>query len=206
LFDDFVSDTVGWIEMLRKDKRFSTVSVLGHSQGSLVGAIACRKAKVSSFISIAGAGKPIQQVLRDQLGPKLAGDLKTQAFEIIDQLAKGQTVSTIPKELQTIFRPSVQQFISSWMKYDPVKEVAELKVPALIVNGTTDIQIGVEDAKLLADANKLARLAVIKDMNHVLTICKTPEEQLKTYADPKRPIAAELVQELSSFLNEFSGD
>ncbi|MFK7821812.1 MAG: alpha/beta hydrolase, partial [Planctomycetaceae bacterium] len=198
--DHFVTDAVGWVQMLRKDKRFANVSILGHSQGSLVGAIASRRAKVATMISVAGAGLPIQEVLRMQLDGKLPDELKTQAFDIISKLAKGQSVPKPPAALQSLFRPSVQPFLSSWMKYDPQAEFAALQIPILVVNGTTDIQVGVDQAKQLQSASKQAQLVVLKNMNHVLTTCTQPEDQLATYSDPKRPLAPKLVDSINQFL------
>ena len=199
-FDHFANDAIGWVKMLRADKRFKDVSILGHSQGSLVGAIAARKVKLTSLVSIAGAGLPIQDVLKMQLEPKLPPDLKTQAFEIVDKLAQGKSVPKPPQALQSLFRPSIQSFMTSWMKYDPKVEFAALKIPTLVVNGTTDIQVGVDQAKLLHEAGRQSKLVLVKDMNHVLKVCAKPEEQLKTYSDPKLPLAPTLVDEVDGFL------
>jgi len=39
-FDAFIGDAVLWGQQLRGDKRFSTVTIAGHSEGSLIGMIA----------------------------------------------------------------------------------------------------------------------------------------------------------------------
>jgi alpha-beta hydrolase superfamily lysophospholipase len=36
-FDILVDDLADWVKLLRKDRRFSKVGIMGHSQGSLVG-------------------------------------------------------------------------------------------------------------------------------------------------------------------------
>jgi len=199
-FDNFVQDATEWIALLNKDKRFSSVSVLGHSQGSLVAAMASRKSKVKSVISVAGAAMPVQNVLKRQLGPKLPAALKTNAFEIVDQLAAGKRVSPVPSELQTLFRPSVQPFLSSWMKYRPMTEFKALTIPVLVINGTTDIQVETSSARQLAKANPHSKLVMIKDMNHVLRNCKIDADQMKTYADPKLPLHKDLLKPIVEFL------
>jgi len=175
-FDNFVQDAVDWTTLLNKDKRFSSVSLLGHSQGSLIAAVASRSStvKVKSVISVAGAANPIQDVLKVQLEPKLTEELKSQAFEIIDQLVAGEEVSPVPDELKILFAPKQQPFLRSYMKYNPVNEFKSLTVPTLVINGTTDIQIGPDSARKLVNANSRATLVLIKDMNHVLRVCKTP--------------------------------
>ncbi len=54
------------------------------------------------------------------------------------------------------------------MKYDPANEIAKLKIPTLIIQGTTDLQISVNDAELLSKAKPDAQLVIIENMNHFL--------------------------------------
>ena len=67
-----------------------------------------------------------------------------------------------------VFQPSLQPYWISEFRYDPAQEIASLKMPLLILQGTTDIQASVRDAELLAKANPEAKLVVIEGMNHVL--------------------------------------
>jgi uncharacterized protein len=66
-FETFVNDAVGWLEKLGQDSRFSKRFVIGHSEGSLVGILAAQKVSVSGFVSIAGAGRAIDEILIEQL-------------------------------------------------------------------------------------------------------------------------------------------
>ena len=36
-FEDYVNDVTGWIDYLAKEKRFTTITVAGHSEGALIG-------------------------------------------------------------------------------------------------------------------------------------------------------------------------
>ena len=105
-----------------------------------------------------------------------------------------------PGELAFIARPSLQPYLISWFKYDPVREIAGLEVPVLIVQGTTDFQVGVDDAKRLAAAKPGAKLALIDNMNHVLKRAVTPAEQQAAYTDPSLPIERKAVAEITGFL------
>ena len=204
-FDHFAEDVAGWVELLRKDRRFSRVGIVGHSEGSLLGMLAAKRAKADAFVSLAGAGRSAPVVLREQLGTKLSEELKKQSDHILDELVAGRTVADTPKLLAALFRPSVQPYLISWFKYDPAQEIAALEMPVLIVQGTTDVQITVDDAKRLAAAKKDARLVVIDDMNHVLKTAKTPEEQRKAYFEREQPLAAGLVEEVAGFLGKALG-
>ena len=66
-FENYVDDVKAWCELIKKDKRFSDLIILGHSEGSLIGMISSREAKVDKFISIAGAGFPAGDILLKQL-------------------------------------------------------------------------------------------------------------------------------------------
>jgi pimeloyl-ACP methyl ester carboxylesterase len=195
-------DVVEWIKLLRKDKRFSRIGIVGHSEGSLVGMLAARKAPADAFVSLAGVGRKMDIVLREQLAKNLTTNLKEQSDKIIDELVAGRTVAEPPKELASLFRLSVQPFLISKFRYDPAQELARLDMPVLIVQGTTDVQTAVEDARVLAAAKKDAKLLIIDGMNHTLKKASTQAEQTKTYFDPSLPLAPNLSEGIATFLRQ----
>ena len=207
-FDAYIDDAVGWVSMLRKDKRFSRVGIIGHSQGSLVAMLAAKRVPVDAIVSIAGAGRSIDKVLRTQLGEGLKAmpELRDQAFAIIEKLAAGKTVEKYPEELAALFKPSIQGFLISWMNHDPVKVIEALKVPILIVQGTRDIQVMVEDAQALKKAQPAAELVLVEKMNHVLRHIATEAEQLASYGNAKLPLDPALVPALTTFLKKTLAD
>jgi fermentation-respiration switch protein FrsA (DUF1100 family) len=198
-FETYVADVVQWVTWLRRDPRFLRIGLIGHSEGSLIGMLAAKQAKVDALVSIAGAGRAAPALIGAQLDAKLAPSLKARSNQILDELAAGRTVTDVPNELAALYRPSVQPYLISWFKYDPVREIAALEVPVLIVQGTTDLQISVDDAKRLAAAKKDAKLRMIAGMNHVLKHATLPTEQQAAYTDPSLPIKAQAVEEIASF-------
>lgn len=202
-FDYFVSDVSAWVEKYAADVRFHQIVLAGHSQGSLVALLAAKDNKnVDAVISLAGAGQPIQEILKKQLKPQLSIQLQGVVFAKLDTLAAGDTLQITPDYLHSIMHPSIQNFMISWMKYDPAKVIGELKIPVLIINGSTDIQVDVEEAKLLSEGNPNATLKIIKKMNHVLKYIKSKdlEPQLEVYGDPDLPLHEKLTKELLAFL------
>lgn len=176
-FDDYVSDAKEWIYLLKKDNRFSEVIIVGHSEGSLIGMLAGMS--INKFISIAGFGQSVDKVLKEQLS--LVQDL---SFPIIDSLKHGNTIETVPPMLNSLFRPSVQPYMISWFKYDPQDEIKKLSIPILILQGTNDIQVGVENARRLSNANPNAELFLITGMNHILRITDgNRQANLATYSN-----------------------
>ncbi|MGP4107648.1 alpha/beta fold hydrolase [Virgibacillus sp. L01] len=103
----------------------------------------------------------------------------------------------------SVFRPSVQGFMSSWMQYDPAAEFAKLEIPTLIVNGDNDIQVPVKEAQLLKNANKMSELLVVEKMNHVLKEApKDSQGNMEAYSNPELPLASGLMDGLVEFLEE----
>ncbi len=55
-FENYIDDAAAWGQRLRKDKRFSSLVIVGHSEGSLIGAVAAQKIPADAFISLEGIG------------------------------------------------------------------------------------------------------------------------------------------------------
>lgn len=199
-FEDFVADTRLWFNYLNTLDGISEIHVLGHSQGSLVGILAAQGSEIRSVISLAGSGEPIDNIIREQLKSQPAV-IQEQSAIILDSLEEGHDVKNIHPMLQSLFRPSVQPFIRSWIQYDPVAELAKLKRPVLILNGTTDIQVGVDQAKKLHAAEPKSEMVIIENMNHVLKEAAADRNKnLSTYYDPNLSLAPQLVPAIVNFI------
>lgn len=201
VFFDYARDAQDWLTLAKQDKRFTKLIVIGHSEGSLIGILASQ-GKADKFISIAGPGRSIGKVLKEQMGamPQATQD---EAFPIIDRLAKGEKVEPISQAMMPYFRPSVQPYMISWLKYEPQSELQKLKIPVLIVQGTTDIQVSMEDAKLLSAAKPDAKLLIIDKMNHILRTAEADRQaNLATYSDASLPLADGLVKGIVGFVKE----
>lgn len=199
-FEMYINDAVDWVQLLKQNKNFSQVVVIGHSEGSLIGMVASQNEKVSKFISIAGAGQSADKIIREQLKAQPPFVLE-QSSPILDELVKGNTVENVPQMLFSLFRPSVQPYMISWFKYDPQVEIAKLKKPILIVQGTTDIQVSVEDAKKLQAANLTSRMVILEGMNHVFKNAEADRmKNFQTYNQPELPLIPELIDAIGSFI------
>ena len=200
VFDDYVADAERWLDQLAADERFGGVVVVGHSEGSLIGMLAAERAAAAGFVSVAGSGRAAGDLLRIQLADNLPAPLLEEATSVLDALEAGETVADVSPELASLFRASVQPYLISWFRYDPAEVVARLEMPVLIVQGTTDIQVAVADAELLAAADEDAELVLIEDMNHVLKTVPAGEDPLASYGDPTLPLADGLVDAVATFI------
>ncbi len=200
-FENYIDDAKQWVELLKNDIRFNQVVVIGHSEGSLIGMIASQQTNVDKYISVAGVGRPAADILRTQLAGQPSVVLDT-ALPIIDKLEKGDTITEVPQMLNSLFRPSVQPYIISWFRYDPQIEIAKLKISVLIIQGNTDIQVTVSEAKLLKEANPKAELEIIDGMNHILKEVEMDRQKnIQTYSQPDLPLEEGLIDIIFEFIN-----
>lgn len=200
-FDMLADDAAAWVQRMRLDPRLSTITVAGHSEGSLLGLLATQRANADAFVSLEGAGRSASAVIHEQLASRAPAPLAAQADSIMAELDAGRTVDSVPPALLALFRPSVQPYLISWFRHDPAKELAKLQVPVLVVQGTTDIQVSQQDARLLAAADPRAKLVVVDGMNHVLKLVPSDmNQQLKSYSDPSLPVAPQVVSAVASFV------
>jgi len=203
-FDDYVSDAVACTQFLEDDERFSSVSIIGHSEGSLVGILAAQSdPKVRALVSLEGAGRDLATIVNEQIrnSPGTPMAIVKEVESINASLLAGQTVPNPDPALNALFRPSVQPFLISEYRYDPAKEIAKLKIPVLIVHGSTDIQVSATDANLLAAADPKARVVTIPGMNHILVDAPLDRNgNIATYSQPGLPLSPTLVPTIAQFL------
>ena len=206
-------DVLAWTRAIRE--RLPTtgggtrcVLPLGHSEGGLVvlAAIA-RLPDPCGLILVSTPGRPLGTVLRDQLHANPANaPILNEADEAITTLERGEQVnaSTLNPALQPLFAPEVQGFLIDAFGYDPAALIAETRVPVLIVQGMRDLQVGEVDARRLADSAPEAILSLVPDVNHVLKAVLSDDKaaNLAAYADPDLPIAQDVVEAVTQFLEQ----
>jgi len=198
---DFITDAKTSISFFKKGGEFSKIFVLGHSQGSLVGMVAAQDL-ADGFISIAGAGQSIDDVIVAQLEKQAPGLAENGRIAFDELRANGRTSNYSPG-LSSIFRPSIQSFIHSWMAFDPKVEIGKLVMPVLIINGDKDLQVHPSEAELLKDAKPSAEFHIIPNMNHVLKVIEGDDmENQKSYNDYRQPVAPVLIEKISTFIKK----
>ena len=181
-FEDYVNDAVACIRKLKADTDFSRVIVVGHSEGALIGAIAAREGPADGFVSLAGVGEPAEMVLKRQLA------------------RQGHSAAGVEKALNSL-KTGNEDYIASWNRYDPVREIGKLKMPVIIIQGLTDLQVGREDAEKLKAAAPKAGLVLIDSMNHVLKDAPMDRDKnIATYGNDQLPLDKELVKRMVAFI------
>ena len=199
-FDDFINDAKDVVRFFKNQKKYNKITIAGHSEGSLIGMVAALH-DTDAYISIAGAGRPIDLVLVDQI-EKQAPFLKEEVKQDLELLKKGITFELKNQMLASLFRESVQPYMISWIKYVPQDEIKKLHIPVLLLNGTKDLQVTVSEAQLLKSAKPDASIAIIENMNHIFKEIKGDDtENQNSYANPELPVISELIGRISGFIN-----
>lgn len=201
LFTDYVNDAVALYKYAKDSLGYKQVYFIGHSEGSLIGMLATIETKAQGYISISGAGRSIDEIIEQQIESQ-PEEVKQMVHEIFVSLKAGKEVDDVPQALYTLFRPSVQPYMISWIKYNPSEEIKKLTQPILLINGTCDIQVKPSEAELLNKANPNSKLVIIKKMTHALkdTGDDCNDAGMKTYTDPTLPLNTELVDTIIKFI------
>lgn len=199
-FEDFVTDVNSILEYFKVDKNFNKIILAGHSEGALIGMLAAQQG-ADAFISLEGPGRSIDKIVVEQLA-KQSEELSENARQSFDEMGKTGSTSNYSPYLESIFRPSVQPYMGSWMKYDPALEIAKLEIPILIINGSFDLQVDTTDAEILNAAAPNSKLVILNNMNHIFREIKGGNlENTKAYNEPNRPLHPDLIPILSDFIN-----
>jgi len=201
-FEDNVDDVVSLIDMLNSDERFSRIVIIGHNEGSLVGMLAAHDEPIKGFISLEGEGVPGEKVLTEEFKDK-PGFMSEGIKNVLDSLKRGKINYNVDPQLYSILRPSIQSYIMSWCRYDPTFEIHKLKMPILIVQGTNDLNVSIDNGQKLRSAKGNAIYVLIRGMNYVLKEAPTDKEQnLATYKNPELPLSPDLITDVIDFIQK----
>ena len=199
-FNDLVKDVSAIIDQFKNDKRFSSITLIGHSQGSLVSMMAVNE-HIDKYISLAGLGESAGKTIVRQYNaqsPELAKLVEAH----LEELKSTGTIQEVNPMLMNLFAKQNHQFLKSYVELDPTEEVKSLSIPILILNGTKDIQVEVKDAQNLHEASPNSELVIIDKMNHVLKTIEKDENNLASYMSPDFPLSEELVNTVETFIKK----
>lgn len=199
-FEGLIEDVKTTISHFKDDSRFNNITLIGHSQGSLVAMLAITE-DIDNYISLAGLGEPMDKTLITQLSNQNK-ELAESAKAHIQELKNTGTIKDIHPYLMSIFAKPNHEFLKSYFKFDPVKEIQQIKIPILIVNGDKDIQVPVSHAQHLHEANPKSELVIITHMNHVLKQIEKDADNMPSYYTDSFPLAENLVETIANFITQ----
>ena len=203
--NDYAGDVHAWVKVIREKTSVPCVWVAGHSEGGLVALASSRSPDdLCGLILLAAPGRPVGQVLREQLQLSLgSGPMLQQASLAIKTLEAGRhpNVYALHPKLQQLFAPPVQGLLISIFSYDPARLIADFHKPILILQGERDLQVSVADAKRLKQAAPAAKLVLLPDANHFFKMVKSADmaANAASYSKPV-PLAPRTADEIADFI------
>jgi hypothetical protein len=202
----YANDAGAMAAALRRQTGAKCVWVLGHSEGALLAEMMAQHADgICGLVLVSGSGRKAADLLRGQMQTALPPQMQPAALSTLSELEKGRIVLNPPQAAAVLFRESVQPYMISWFREDPVTLLAAIRLPVLILQGDNDLQISVADAKLLAAAKPDATLVILPGVNHVLKAAPADRAgNMATYADPSLPLAPGVVDRIAAFVHEHS--
>lgn len=208
-FDDHIADLRSAIAALSADVRFSSITLLGYGEGALVGAAAIepdeasaqapRFRRVSGLIALCASGRSEIDLVEEALSSPPPG-LEAEAQAIQSALEEGRTYPRPSPYFADFFRPSIQPYIISQLRFDPGASLAIAPVPVLVVAGGSDLQVEVDETEILLEAKPDAAYRLIPGMSHALKGVGTDEEaNYASFTDPGLPLAEGLGALVAAF-------
>ena len=203
---DYAEDVRQWAAAARARTGSSCIWLIGHSEGGLVGLAAAQDTRdLCGLVLVASAGRPLGAVIKEQLAANPAnGFLLEAANNALDELAAGRRVDVegMHPALLGLFNPAVQGFLMTTLPIDPAQLAASADLPILVVQGDADIQVSIEDARLLAAAAPGSTLAILPGVNHVLKQVENTSHaaNVAAYANPDLPLAQGAASSIADFV------
>ena len=162
----FASDALAAINMLRKNDKFCSVGILGHSEGGTIAMMIAADGKADFAVSLAGTMLPGDSVLIDQNVRILKASGLDDATSTEYGIALGRLFDFMKKNPgakqwnglenaiadQTRLSPAMKANLpeilkqrNNWMDYflayNPAAAIKKCKVPVMAINGELDCQV-----------------------------------------------------------------
>lgn len=197
-FSHFVDDAAALLRFVAEDGRFRSIAVIGHSEGGLVAILAAQRVAVDRLVLLTTAGRRQGDLLKAQLQRQLAPPAYAPIAAAIDAIMAGRIVDPPPSGLS--IPAALQPAFASAFVEDPITPLTKLGQPVLIVGGGRDRQVERQDFEKLTAARPSARQLWLPRMNHVLVDVGDDDDDLASYTQPERKLAAGLVEAIASFV------
>jgi dienelactone hydrolase len=210
--EEVVDDALAAVELLRKTEGIDAkrIFVLGHSLGGMfVPRIGRLDPNIAGLIALAGATRPLEDVIPEQLAYifSLDGSVSPEEQKQIDQ-AKEQAakVKSLKPEDAGSTAPIFGVPVSYWLDlrgYDPAESAKALKQPMLILQGERDYQVTMEDFKRWDTALAGKRNVTLKSypgLNHLFIAGTTRSTPLE-YEQPGH-VDERVLEDIASWIKK----
>ena len=229
---DFSYDAEAAFDFLRKQKHIdaSRVGILGHSEGGIINfMVSARRPEVAFLVSLAGPAVNGIEVLKEQQVAILRASGMTeemiafsqnsnrQLFDIVESSNDREEADSLMRQLvkswgynEELTEQTVSGMTMPWMyyflKYDPTEAIVKTNCPALLLNGSKDLQVIASQnlpayEKIIADYGKTnLTLHELPDLNHLFQHCETGA--IEEYATIDETISPEVLEMIVGFVKK----
>jgi dienelactone hydrolase len=210
--DEVLDDALAAVELLRKTEGIDAkrIFVLGHSLGGmLVPRIGRLDPNIAGLIALAGATRPLEDVIPEQLAYifSVDGTISPEEQKQLDQ-AKEQAakVKALKPEDANSSAIVFSAPVSYWLDlrgYNPPETAKELKQPLLILQGERDYQVTMDDFKRWNAALATKSNVTFKSypsLNH-LFIAGTGRSTPSEY-DQAGHVVAQVIEDIAAWIKK----
>jgi alpha-beta hydrolase superfamily lysophospholipase len=197
-FVNFVDDAAALVNYLRGSGKFSKITVIGHSEGGLVGILTARRVPVDRLVLLVTAARRQGDLVKAQLEKTVPPDVYGPIAQAIDAIMAGQIVDPPPRGFSVA--PSMQPGIASAFTEDPIDPLKKITEPTLIIGGGRDRQVARVDYAALSAASPVAKSLWLPQMNHVLVDVTDDADDIKAYNDTERPLDPAMIDAVAAFI------
>jgi len=208
---EVVDDAVAAMAALRSRPEIAAdrVFVLGHSLGGLLAPRIARQAQASGVIIMAGAARPLPEMMIEQTRYLAALDdtVTTGEQANLDKLLKDveslRAAQKDPQGAQLWFLGAPVGYFTDLESYDGPATAQALDLPVLVLQGMRDYQVTIKDLgqwrRALQDSPR-ACMKVYGDLDHLMRPGEGrsgPEDYAKS-----RPMSPQVIQDVARFVRE----
>lgn len=222
------ADALAEVKYLRESGKFSSVGVIGHSEGGTIAFMLAQQGAVDCIVSMAGSMVDgVSQLINQNhvlltlngiegvdeycaaLEPVLKYisthspciDAERQLEEILDE-----NDLTLKRQLKPALVEILSRDMGTWLRsfllYNPAEVISSTKCPVMAINGETDTQVdyilNLESLRLALPGNRKDLIKNYPGLNHLFQPCKTG---LTTeYGSIETTISPEVLADIVSWL------
>ncbi len=195
VFDDVIQDAAAMLAHLRGDARIGSVTVAGHSEGGHVALhLATAADPPGALVLMASPGRSMATLFREQLNREHSPAMAQIVDDLLAALRAGQPLPASAAPFAGLFAPAVQRYVRSELDLDPATLMRRVRIPTVVIQGTTDAQVLVADAQALVAARRGTTLVMIPNANHLFKEETSSALPQRSYQDPSIPLMPAFVQ------------
>ena len=195
--EDFMEDAIAGLNMLKGTRKFNKIGVIGHSEGGEIAFMLASRKQVDFLVSLAGPGVQGDSIL---------------LLQNINALRKaGYPMTPTKEQIRESIKAQKNPWLDFFIDYDPLVDIREIRVPALILNGEKDTQVEAAVNVPTIEKNlprgrkgnyvsKKTKVKVYPDLNHLFQHCSTG--QAEEYKLIEETISEEVFSDIAAWIRK----